>query len=432
MAELPSLFDRADGTDERDGIATPPGVLLIQDNGVVGDWTDDPKIAIKLREASNSPEVERAEQSTITHTFIMGWEEGITRLETMGRGTLLVSEDGLVSRVLSSKLQRERGGFCTLVVTAEGISFDSPPDEFSLKAVDLGVHIIKHPRYYSALNPASTDDSNTVEVGEIEVSLSDIKQGIIRSIQAYMDAPFYPGGGNVNGMFQANIMSMLADQSVLVDVKMDTWANVAADAAANGAKITNGLIWDGTTANLPDGYYTYCTVPVPTDTPGIQLAIAAAKEIIGKIWRQEEQPYIIGYEMSWSSYWFRPPAISPGGVVSDPITGVDGSIQVPDYFISTEYPPNQLLTIFDGLPIENQQCYSISGSHGGGRGVYGVDYDISWLRNADDIDYQRTWFRLTRSWKGAPIGMWDTDLYSRDHRPAVPSDYDTRFLSLGG
>lgn len=426
MADLPSLFDRADGLDGREGIATPRGVILVADNGTLSDWTDQP--AILLRELANSPEVERAEQATITKTFLMDYEQAKTRLSTMGRGTILVDEEGDVTRVLSAKLTRERPGYAILTVVAEGVSFDSPPDEFDVQPVELGVHIIKHPRYFYALDPTSADDDNSVTVNDVTVSLSDVKQSIIRTIQAYMDAPFYPMGGNINGMFQTNIMEQLSAQTIEVP-----YANPYYSTAKT---LVNPKLWDGDITNYPlnDSNEVencrYFLVPVPVSSPGILLAIAAAKEIIGKIWRQEEQPYIVGYQMTWSQYFFRPPAMSCGGYIEDPIW--NGQEEVPDYFISTEYPPDRDGTIFDLLPIDNPQCYSLTGAIIDHRGVYNEDYMISWLRKADRIEYQRTWFKITKTWMGAPIGHWDTELYGYHARPSVPEDYVTKFLSLGG
>jgi hypothetical protein len=428
MPEVPSTFDRADGLDGHEGIATPAGAIFINDNGTKFDITD-PDYALKLREACTSPEIERAEQATITHTFLTDYNEAITRLTTLGRGTLLVSDDGDVTRVLSAKIQRERGGFATLIVVCESVSFDNPPDEFDIQPVELGIHIIKHPRYFHALNPASTDATNFVTIGtDAEASLSDIKQSIIRAIQAYMDAPLYPSEYNINGYFQTNILAQLAGTTIDVPVPNPNFipgVTVAPTQTWNGnMNVTTGL----PDVENPDANSQFYIVAVPSNDPGILLAKAAAREIIEKIWRQEEQPYIVGYQMIHTSYWFRPPDIHPGGVLDDPVFG--GVTPVPDYFLSTAYPPDMGYTLFDFLPTLNPQCYSVSGSPPNARGVYGTDYQISWLRKADTIDYQRTWFKLTRTWMGAPIGVWDPQLYFKGKRPSKPSDYVTNFVSL--
>ena len=100
---VPSLFDLGDGGDmmgggKRPGIPTPTGVILVNDNGKLMDITDD-DYSLILREVATSPTVERAEQATITKEFVTDYENGKILLASLGRGTLLVSEDGDVTRV---------------------------------------------------------------------------------------------------------------------------------------------------------------------------------------------------------------------------------------------------------------------------------------------------------------------------------------------
>jgi hypothetical protein len=435
MPQVPSLFDRADGKGGREGVALPARAIFVNSEGTQFDITD-PDYALKLMESVNSPEIERGEQCTVTHEFLTDYNNACNRLALLGRGTLLVSEDGDVSRVLSAKIRSEKAGMATLTVVSESVSFDTPPDEFQCPAVELGVHIIKHPRYFGALNPASTDYTNYLTVNDIHVSLSDIKQTIIRAIQAYMDAPIFPSENNINGYFHTNVMGQMAhgagidfnyrNPSFNPELPQTTYPNGTGSAPKWSGKTTD-------IASLPDGNFRSFVVTVPSATvlnsPGVLLAQAAAREIIEKIWRQEEQPYIIGFEMKWTVYYFRPPMIHPGGVIEDPIDGQ--GMRVPDYFISPYYPPNLSLgTVFDWLPTVNPQCYSITGKTPGIKGTYGIDYQISWLRKSDDVEYQRTWFKVTRTWMGAPIGMWDQQLYSSGPRPSKPTDYITSFVSL--
>jgi len=425
---VPSLFDLGDGGDmmdggKRPGIPTPTGVILVNDNGKLMDITDD-DYSLILREVATSPTVERAEQATITKEFVTDYENGKILLASLGRGTLLVSEDGDVTRVLSSKMDRARPGHVILTVVSESISFDTPPDEFSIEPVELGVHIIKHPRYFYALNPESLDyNTNYFQLPSgTWVTLADVKQRIIRLIQLYMDSPVYPTVFNFESQFHASALANISGNYIQIPYYNPNY-NPLADSPSD-----NYPQWDGTTAHIPTGNYQYFWVQVPTNNPQILLAMAAAREIIEKIWRQEEQPYIVGYQLTWSTYYFRPPFVHPGGVLDDPI--FNGIEEVPDYFISPEYPPDRSVTIFDKLPVFNQQCYSVYGVFSGESGVYGVDYAISWLRKSDQIDYQRTWFKRTRTWLGAPIGMWDAQLYSSWIRPLQASDYVTTFKSL--
>ena len=153
------------------------------------------------------------------------------------------------------------------------------------------------------------------------------------------------------------------------------------------------------------------------DDPNLRVAMAssAALEIIQKIWRMEDSPYVVGYQITWSEFHFRPPPLNPGGYIEDPKTA---NPPLPDYFGSTKYPPSPANedSIFYKIASTNPQCYSSTGQLGG-------TTSISWLRKADEIEYQRTWFKVTRTWLGAPIGAWDKQLYSTDGRPMFPTDY---------
>ena len=102
-------------------------------------------------------------------------------------------------------------------------------------------------------------------------------------------------------------------------------------------------------------------------------------------------------------YYFRPPKMNPGGYLETPIAG-----GLPDYFGS---PSGDYLidTIFDDIAKNNPQCYADP--------ITGLPA-ISCLRQADECEFQRTWFRLTRSWLCVPVGHWDTDLYTQgNYRP---------------
>ena len=106
-----------------------------------------------------------------------------------------------------------------------------------------------------------------------------------------------------------------------------------------------------------------------------------------------------------------------------------GNPGLPDYFGSPAFDYS-INTIFDNIGSYNPQCYS-------GTGVPGGPVNISWLRKADVWDYQRTWFKITRTWIGAASAHWDVDLYTQNNRPntgngpgsseSYPFGYDTIF-----
>ena len=138
------------------------------------------------------------------------------------------------------------------------------------------------------------------------------------------------------------------------------------------------------------------------------MAVAAAGEIIQKLWYQEDTPYVAGFQVTWSQYYFAPVYENPGGYVENPF-GI-----VPDYFLSPSQDGSN--TIFDLMAQINPQCYSDNGSSNG-------NVNISWLRKADEVEYQRTWFKVTRTWIGSPIGHWDAQIYSGGERPQLPANY---------
>jgi len=80
---------------------------------------------------------------------------------------------------------------------------------------------------------------------------------------------------------------------------------------------------------------------------------------------------------------------------------------LPDYFGSTNGDYGTGGTIFDNLAFYNPQSYYDNTGK----------LNISWLRQADKQDYQRTWFKVTRTWIGSPIGHWDAQIYAKDFRP---------------
>jgi hypothetical protein len=142
--------------------------------------------------------------------------------------------------------------------------------------------------------------------------------------------------------------------------------------------------------------------------PTIELALSAAQEVIQKLWKIEDSPYMVGFEINWSVYYYRPPYINPGGYVENPITEANPSL--PDYFYSPLAPQDSNFskrTLFDYLYAYNPQCYLDK---------YGYA-SISCLRKSDSIEYQRTWFKVTRSWLCSAVGMWDLDINSNLPRP---------------
>lgn len=411
MFWLPTGFDRADGVTPLPsqpkgsggggqvvGSPTPTDAVLISSNSNDGE-------TITTEEMPDSPEIERAEQATFLHRFRTSWDAALGYIVGLGRGTFLQDSFGNVWRILNSHIQHLKGTAAEVSIAAESISFDSPPDEFQCVPVELGIDIIKHPRYSWALSPIASDNTTSVTVGDTAIFYTDIKQSIVRAIQSYRDSPFYPNADNVNGLIQNNVLSQIRNGKLNV-----YYPNTA---FAAGADTVDPVPWDGLTAHKPTVNCVYFIVTVPVDLANpddpITIAIAAAKEIISKLWRQEDTPYMTGYEITWSQYFFAPYFLNPGAYIENPV-GI-----VPDYFLSPSQDGSD--TIFDKFGTDNPQDYSNDGTSDG-------DVTISWLRKADEVDFQRTWFKVTHKWIGSPFGFWDSDLYTDQAGPQNANDFN--------
>ena len=443
------------GIDFADGVT----LLPVQPSGAIGTpsvvGTKLPTADINIfsnnagqithEEPPGSPEIERAEQCTCSHTLVMSWNDAMQYWAQLPRGTIVTDSGANVWRVLSCKIKNMSATRGELSYVMESISFDSPPDDFQLNDVSLDFNIIKHPRYAWALNPYVTDSSTFTKVGDTKIYYTDIKESIIRMIQNYIDSPSYPSAAQVQGLIQSNILSSLnpngATGNILVNVTNPNYVQPSGNTSPSKPQS-----WDGTNAQLatiPTSTQVLIVSvpynPVNTGDP-IVIAVAAAKELISKLWRQEDTPYIAGYEVVWTQYFFQPVFLNPGGYVEDPRDWVPSYFMNP--YASGVIPrANQIRvgpvggigrvgnsdivaaggvageSIFDYLTSINPQCYSVDGTYGG-------QLSMSCLRKSDKYDYERTWFKIPHSWLCAPIGKWDADLYNQNKRPSVSTDYN--------
>lgn len=438
MPIFPTGFDWGDGVTQ-----LPNQPLGAEGFGTFGTPTPASAITIALppgahsqpmQEASDSPEIERAEQATISHVLNMAWVDGVQLMLGLGRGVFLQDSSGNITRILSSRIKKMPKNQCQITIIAESISFDTPPDEFQITPVDLGLDIIKHPRYSWALAPIPADatPTNSITVGDTVINYVALKSAIIRLIQAYRDSPFFPSADQINGLIQNNIMSQLSDGNLNVQVPNPDFDPNPADGV-----IASPPTWDGVDADKPTGNYPYAIVAAPVNLADpanpITIAMAAAKEIISKLWRQEDTPYLTAIQIRWTQFFFAPAYLNLGGYIQDPLT------VVPDYFMQPQTfqtvlargdfaspfsnqdtaAPNDgsQSTIFDLITNQNPQAYATDGINGG-------PLNISWLRKSDEVEYQRTWFATVHTWVGSPIGNFDKDLYSGGNRPQDANGFD--------
>lgn len=333
---IPSGFDRATGLGTQPGTVMPPGKLSV--NGTAVDTVE--KVSIPLQERAGSPEIERAEQATLQHVFTTDWINASNLITFLGRGVRQVDAFGNITRILSTKIKHMAGEETEITITSEGTNFDNPPDEFSCVPNNLGINIIKHPRYLYALLQQKGDSQTIV----------DFKNDIVNAIQLYIDAPVPP------------------QKSALLR------------------------------------FFTFKT----TDPAYQTYAKAAAQEIIQKLWLQFDNPYLAGIQVTWSQYYWRPPFITLGGYVENPILNVNiCNPGLPAYFAGINKTDYTEGSIFDQIAVLNPQAYAQPNGN----------LNISWLREADELEFQRTWMRITRTWIGSPIGNFDPQVYSTFPRP---------------
>jgi len=424
------------GYDKGEGITVPLSPYGTGGTGVVGTAPPAGSVVISdvnggtitLQEDSDSPTVERGVQATAQHKFTMGYTQAVNLGANLPMGTIIQDSSGNIWRLLTSTVQAQEGTKGKLITVSESVSFDTPPDEFQVNTVDLGIDIIKHPRYFPNLYPTQS---------ELGTLTGQIKETIIRAIQTYRDSPFFPTAstltGLINGQVQNIVTGGLGNGTFVITIKNPNYQpqfNYVQDALIRDgaaaitytpAAVANGdtndtVIAISVNSSTVNGFYNQASVA---------LAVAAAQEIITKLWRMEDSPYMAGIEVKWGQYFFLPPLFDLGSYLSDP------TLIVPNYFLQpdrpiTELPPRGGITyppagsdnIFQANALINPQDYSSNGATNG-------NTQISWLRKADEIEYQRTWFKITRTWVGSAIGYFDLQLYGATNRPTSPTDYQT-------
>ncbi len=334
----PNGIDRADGTSTAYGVLPgtpdPPAAIMMIGNDSSGNpfAVNKAGLANFFEEYPDSPTIERSEQATITHRFVCDESTGIDMITTFGRGTILTDSFLNSTKVLTTTLTHNRGGFYTFTMVSEGLTFDNPPDLFSIEIVELNPAAEKHPRY----SDLSYQDRYTVRNANI-TDASDLSTQYESVISTFTGGP---SGSNPGA------------------------------------------------AQFPGP-------PVPRNQYN------EAKELLLKLHKGEDSFYLPGYKISWSQYFWSPQPLNAGGFIEDPI----GSGTLPFYFWSlngSEDPGSQTQPgIFSNSWFADLAAANPT--------IFGTG--ISWLRLADSVDYERTWYKITHTWQGGPLGQWDQQWY---------------------
>jgi hypothetical protein len=407
-----------------------------------------------LEEQPGSPRIERAEQCTCEHTIELAKSDAITLFANLPRGTIVSDTGANIWRVLSCDYTRTNDLHCSLHYVMESLSFDTPPDDFEINDVSLDLFIIKHPRYWRWLCPYS-GDTTAIQLGDsAQSSIAQIKEALIRIVQNYIESPFYPSQNLTQNYLQSNIIDGLNNGTFQIPVKNPIFQP--------GSTNVQPVTWDGNAASIPSRGNPNCPyylVPVTKawldddpDIGPIHMAMAAAQELITKLWRQEDTPYIPAYEIVWTQRFFQPVYLNPGAYPEDPRDVVPsyfmgapqsdfsniGSIPrgqqgevgpIDQYFNgdSVAAAGSENDSILDQLVAINPQLFSSDGTASG-------NLVISSLRTSDSYHYERTWFATVHKWKVACVGKWDKDLYLEygASAPQSVSDFNNNPVDSSG
>ncbi len=324
----PAGFDRCDGLDGRPGTYTPVSAVtqIVSDRGEVTDF---------IEEFSDSPSIERSEQTTCVHRYRCDPETATAITQNTSRGDLQADQYNNVWKVLSCKMEFSKGGYCILTITSEyaysldltGGGLDTPPDEFTIDVIEFNPALQKHPRY----TPIQLKNKYLIQRLQ--------NKGDILSITDF------------SNIIQSNADS--ADEDL------------------------------------------------------------AMQELICKLRKGIDSFYLAGFRINYSTFSYNPQLMNPGGYVEDPIeAGL-----IPYYFTSQDQTPEGQ-SIFDFTNAEGDPLYPM---------LYGNG--LAWLRVSDTQVFQRTWFKLTKSWIAAPGGgeftpgdegttfdwlsIWDAQIYEK-------------------
>ncbi len=145
----PAGFDRADGS-ERSGGGNFPGTATPADLVVTRTANGS---AQYIEELPDSPTIERGEQTTCVHSYRCDPETAKSIIQFTSRGDIQMDSDGLLWKVLTSRMSYAKGGSAVVTITSEYtgstglIQLDTPPDEFTIDVIEFNPALMKHPRY---------------------------------------------------------------------------------------------------------------------------------------------------------------------------------------------------------------------------------------------------------------------------------------------
>jgi hypothetical protein len=335
----PSGLDRCDGSDILPGTQDAVNSIFAQIATLYqGDGTF-------FEEDPNSPAFSFGERGTVQHTYYMDPDTFGAIVPFIQRGIWQTDSNGNICRILDTSAQWQKGNYYRVVVTAEGISWGLPPDEFSVKPVEINPDLLKHPLFNDgAAIPGSTG-----------TGLTDEQKAALRFAMSQQ--------------------------------------------TSYGLQNSFNMIIGGAGAQAGGSLF-------PTTAPFYPYQKQLAWLALTKNWRGEDSFYLPAFEVTWVRYYPSATFMDPGGYID---TNANMTAQIPYYFWSLDGTDNTG-TNFNNVSWQSLLQY-VPNLYGSG---------ITFLKKADQDDYDRLWHRITRTWLGAPTGSantgsnyiyWDQDLY---------------------
>jgi len=354
----PVGLDRADGSQSIDGMTigtpTPSGTISVSGSAGGLFFEEDP----------DSPEIERGEQCTARHTFQCDPTSAQVILQSFGRGTVVMDTANNVWKILTCTSQRLRADRCRIIMVQEGISFDTPPDQFRIEAVELNPDLMKHPRYAFLTGQERSQAGSAA--GAISFTSFQQMAGAIQTI------PHTAGTWEIEPGNTIHIAS--------------TYPEGATDPGAARVYTQSGA-----------------------DNGSSQQHFVAAYELMQRMFIGESTFYLPGFRVQLTQFYWMPVSLDPGGRIQDPILA--GGLPFFYWNLDNPQSANTSNTIFTRMAALNPQLYSDNGQASG-------KTQISWLRLADmPMVWERTWFAVTSTWLGAPYSHWDKFIYSQNPSP---------------
>lgn len=243
----PSCLNRADGNS----ILGMPGTVNSYYSIFQQFATPYQGFGTFFEEDPNSPEFNFGDQATIVHTFYMDINTFNQITWLIQRGQWQLDSYGNLTRILNSSAQFMKGQYYKVTVTAECVTFNTPPDEFSIRPVEINPDLMKHPRYNG------TNNANA--------KLTDQQKAAIRFALSQQTS---------YGV--QNAFSMIV----------------------GGSGVTpGGSLFPNAGSSTPD--------------PQLQMAW----EVLTKEWRGTDSFYLPAFEVTWSSYYYNAVEMDPGGYI---------------------------------------------------------------------------------------------------------------------